>query len=82
MWNGLTTDEKDILQKAALHGRDVQRAAAPMEEAKAFEQLKAKGMIINPIDIGSIMPAVVKLQDDLAKERGATDLLNQIKSTR
>lgn len=79
-WNALSGDEKDVLQKAALRGRDVQRAAAPTEEAKAFDQLKAKGMIINTIDLSSIMPAIAKLQEDLAKERGATDLLQQIKS--
>jgi len=81
-WNALSADEKDVLQKAAWRGRDVQRAAAPTEEAKAFDQLKAKGMIINTIDLSSIMPAVNKLQDDLAKDLDANDLLTQIKAAR
>lgn len=81
-WNGLSADDKDVLQKAALRGRDVQRAAAPAEEAKAFDQLKAKGMIVNPIDLSSIMPAATKLQGDLAKELGAADLLGQIQAAR
>jgi len=81
-WNGLSAAEKDVLQKAAIRGRDVQRAAAPTEEAKAFDQLKAKGMIVNNIDLGPIMPQVLKLQEDMAKERGAADLLTQIKSTK
>ena len=81
-WNALSAEEKDVLQKAAIRGRDVQRAAAPTEEAKAFDQLKAKGMIVNNIDLSPIMPQVLKLQEDLAKERGAADLLTQIKATR
>ena len=81
-WNALSADEKNVLQKAALRGRDVQRAAAPAEEAKAFDQLKAKGMIINPIDLSSIMPAATKLQGDFAKDIGATDLLTQIQAAR
>ena len=81
-WNGLSAADKDVLQKATLRGRDVQRAAAPAEEAKAFEQLKAKGMTINPIDLSSIMPAAIKLQGDFAKDLGATDLLTQIQAVR
>ncbi len=81
-WNGLNAEEKDVLQKAAQHGRDVQRTAAPTEEAKAFDQLKAKGMVINDIDLSPIMPAAMKLQEDLAKDRGAADLLQQIKAIR
>jgi TRAP-type C4-dicarboxylate transport system substrate-binding protein len=79
-WEKLSDTEKDIILEAARMARDVQRGLAPIREAEAFEFLKGKGMVINEIDTSTFRENAVAIQDEIAKERGASDLLELIRS--
>jgi len=80
-WAGLTDKEKAVIMEGARMARDVQRTLGPLREAEAFEFVKAKGMVINPIDTSTFRKNAVSIQDNFAKERGATDLLEIIRKT-
>jgi len=78
-WNELTAEEKIIVKEAAILARDIQRALAPLREKEAMMQLKKHGMIISEIDRNQFLFAARKLQDKLAKEMEAEDLLKMIR---
>lgn len=80
-WDRLTDKERAAVMEGALMARDVQRALAPLREAQAFEFLKSKGMVINTIDTSGFRRNAIAVQDNIAKERGATDLLQLIRAT-
>ncbi len=80
-WGKLTDKEKQVVLEAAKMARDVQRGLAPIREAEAFEFLKGKGMVINDIDTSTFGKNAVGIQDKIAKERGATELLGVIRAT-
>ncbi len=48
-WDGLSKDEKAVLQKAAIASRDFERKDTRDEAAKALAALKAKGMQVNEL---------------------------------
>lgn len=48
-WDGLSQDERAVLQKAAVISRDFERKDTRAEAAKALVDLKAKGMQINEL---------------------------------
>lgn len=81
-WQKFTPDEQKAIQAAAIKARDNNRELAPIREKEAFDGLKAKGMTFVEIDTTGFKQAAVKVQDDLAKERGATDLLEVIRTTK
>ncbi len=81
-WQKFTADEQKAILAAAAKARDNNRELAPVKEKEAFDALKAKGMTFSEIDTTGFRQAAVKVQDDLAKERGATDLLGTIRTTR
>jgi len=80
-WAQLTDKERAVILDGAKMARDVQRSLGPLREEEAFEFLKTKGMVINPIDTSGFRKNAVAIQDNFAKERGATDLLQIIRST-
>ena len=80
-WAQLTDKERAVIMDGAKMARDVQRSLGPLREEEAFEFLKTKGMVINPIDTSGFRKNAVAIQDNFAKERGATDLLQIIRST-
>ena len=80
-WDGFSPQEKTAVSEAAILARDVQRALAPVREAEAFDILKKKGMTIKEIDTKPLVAASAKVQDELAAEAGATDLLAIIRKT-
>jgi TRAP-type transport system periplasmic protein len=49
-WDGLSTDEKTILQDSCTEARDFQRKYSRETNAKIVEDLKSKGMQLNEID--------------------------------
>ena len=51
-------------------------------DREALEKLKAKGMIVNPIDKTSFVTAALPLQDQLAKTLGGEDLLKLVRDTK
>jgi len=81
-WQKFTPAEQQAIQTAATKTRDNNRTLAPTREAEAFDGLKTKGMVFVAIDTSSFQKAALPLQDDLAKERGATDLLATIRDTK
>lgn len=81
-WAELTDEEKAILEEGARRARDEQRRLAPVEVNKAFDFLKQQGMVINEIDTTTFEQNALSIQDEIAKERGASDLLQKIRAVR
>lgn len=81
-WDGYTDKEKQVVAAAARLGQDVNRSLSVQRDAESMEKLKAKGMIVNPIDKTQFLKAAGPLQDQLAKTIGAEDLLKTIRDTK
>ncbi len=81
-WEGLTDKEKGVIMEGAMMARDVQRGLAPIRETEAFDFLKTKGMVIHEIDTSTFRKNAIAIQDKIAKERGAGDLLQIIRATK
>jgi tripartite ATP-independent transporter DctP family solute receptor len=81
-WDGYTDKEKQVVAAAAKLGQDVNRGLSVQRDAESMEKLKAKGMIVNPIDKSGFIKAAIPLQDQLAKTLGAEDLLKIIRETK
>lgn len=79
-WNKLNNVEKEIILEGAKIARDKQRELAPIKENEAFDFLKSKGMVINEIDTTQFAKNAVEIQNEIAKERGAMDLLEKIRA--
>lgn len=79
IWNQLTPEEQKTVQDAAMLARDMQRALAPIREQEAMSELIKHGMIIRQIDRTPFINSAKALQDKLAKEIGAVDLLQKIR---
>lgn len=79
-WDRLSPDDQAVIRKAAEAARDKGRALAQIREAEALKTLAERGMTIHDIDTGVWQQAAIKLQDQLAAERGATDLLVKIRA--
>jgi len=78
-WDRLGADEQAKVRQAAQMTRDRGRALAPQREAEALKTLAERGMTIHGIDTRGWEEAAIKLQDQLAAERGAADLLKKIR---
>ena len=81
-WDGYTDKEKEVVAAAAKLAQDVNRSLSVQRAAEAMDKLKAKGMIVNPIDKTVFLKAAGPLQDQLAKTIGAEDLLKTIRETK
>jgi tripartite ATP-independent transporter DctP family solute receptor len=81
-WAKLTPEEQAVVQKGALLARDEQRRLAPVKEDEAFAFLKEKGMVINEIDTSGFARNAVAIQDQIAAERKAADLLAAIRAVK
>ncbi|MBD3375921.1 DctP family TRAP transporter solute-binding subunit [candidate division KSB1 bacterium] len=79
-WEQFSPQEQQILQQAATMARDVQRALAPLREREAIDFLKEQGMIIHKIDRTAFLENAVQVQNQLASERNAKDLLEKIRA--
>lgn len=81
-WDRLKPEEQALIRKAAETARDQGRALAPVREAEALKTLRERGMTIHEIDTSGWQQAAIKVQDQLAAERGATDLLAKIRAAK
>ncbi len=81
-WDGYTDKEKEVVAAAAKLAQDVNRSLSVQRAAEAMDKLKAKGMIVNPIDKTQFVKSAGPLQDQLAKTAGAEDLLKTIRETK
>lgn len=79
-WDRLAPGDQAKIRRAAEIARDQGRALAPIREAEALKTLRERGMTIHDCNTGVWTRAAVKLQDQLAAERGATDLLAKIRA--
>lgn len=78
-WMELSSEDKKIVLEAATFARDIQRALAPIREKEAMKQLKMQGMIIHEIDRTPFFQSAKEMQNKLAKQVAAEDLLNKIR---
>ena len=78
-WQKLTADEQKIILEAAALARDKQRALSQVKDDEAKQFLISRGMVFHPIDTTEFRRKAVEVQDSLAAERGATELLNLIR---
>jgi len=81
-WDGYTDKEKEVVAAAARLAQDINRSLSVQRAAESMDKLKAKGMIVNPIDKTPFLKAAGPLQDQLAKTAGAEDLLKTIRDTK
>jgi tripartite ATP-independent transporter DctP family solute receptor len=81
-WDGYTDKEKEVVAAAARLAQDVNRSLSVQRAAESMDKLKAKGMIVNPIDKTQFLKAAGPLQDQLAKTIGAEDLLKTVRDTK
>lgn len=79
-WNQLSDAQKKVVMEAAELGRDINRSLAPVREQQAFDFLREKGMTITELDTTQFREKAVALQDSIAAEIGATDLLAEIRA--
>lgn len=79
-WERLSGKEQALVQEAADMARDIERALAPVRDSECLETLKQHGMTITEIDTSAFRDAAVDLQNRVAAELGATELLETIRS--
>jgi TRAP-type transport system periplasmic protein len=79
LWNKLTEKDQQVLQEAAALAIEINRTLAPVREQKALAQLEEVGMTITEVDTTQFRTEAVPLQDELAGELGATELLQLIR---
>jgi tripartite ATP-independent transporter DctP family solute receptor len=79
-WDKLTDAEKKVVTEGALLARDVQRGLAPIRDAEATADLRKKGVQFTEIDTSGFRKKAIGIQDEIARERGATDLLKIIRA--
>jgi tripartite ATP-independent transporter DctP family solute receptor len=79
LWNQLTPEEQGVLQDGADFAIEVSRALAPGREVAALDLLREQGMTVTEIDTTSFAEAALPLQEQLAEEIGARDILDQIR---
>ena len=58
-WDGYTDKEKQVVAAAAKLGQDVNRGLSAQRDAESMEKLKAKGMVVDPIDKSGFIKAAV-----------------------
>lgn len=81
-WQSFTDKERQVLADAAKMAQDVNRNLSAQRDAEAIDLLKSKGMIVTTIDKAPLVTAAAPVQDELAKQIGAEDLLRIIRATK
>jgi len=81
-WQSFTDKERQVLAEAAKLAQDVNRNLSAQRDAEAIDLLKSKGMIVTTLDKAPLVTAAAPVQDDLAKQIGAEDLLRIIRATK
>lgn len=80
-WNQLSDEQKKVVMDGARMAADINRALAPIREQQAFDFLKEKGMNITKVDTSGFREKAKSLQDKIAADIGATELLAEIRAT-
>lgn len=82
LWNQLSEKDQKVLTDAASFAIEVNRALAPVRERQALQQLEDVGMTITNVDTTQFQKDAVPLQDELAADLDATDLLQLIRDAK
>jgi TRAP-type transport system periplasmic protein len=80
LWNQLEPEQQEAVQAAADFAIEASRALAPKREQAALEMLREQGMTVSEVDTAEFVEAAIPLQEELAEEIGAGDLLEQIRT--
>ena len=78
-WARLSPADQAKLREAGQQAQAKERALAPVREIEGLKTLRERGMTLYQIDTSAWQQAAIKVQDQLARERGATDLLEKIR---
>jgi TRAP-type transport system periplasmic protein len=78
-WDRLSAADQAMLRQAATTARDQQRAQAQSRDEAALLALRERGMQLHEIDTTRFQQAAIKVQDQIAAERGAADVLEKIR---
>jgi tripartite ATP-independent transporter DctP family solute receptor len=81
-WETFTPEQQGVIREAATRARDEQRELAPIKEQEGFDFLREQGMVFNEIDTTQFEQNAQSVQEELAEERGALDLLRMIRRQR
>ncbi|MCA0449296.1 MAG: TRAP transporter substrate-binding protein [Proteobacteria bacterium] len=81
-WQSFTDKERQVLAEAAKLAQDINRNLSSQRDAEAIDLLKSKGMIVTTLDKAPLVTAAAPVQDELAKQIGAEDLLRIIRATK
>ncbi len=80
--DGLTPEESAVFYDAVQLAQDVNRGLARPREDRALKELEKKGVHIVHIDTTEMQKNAAPIQDKIAKEAGAEDLLQEIRRLR
>lgn len=78
-WVRLSAEDQAKLRQAGRQAQEKERALAPVRETEGLKTLRERGMTLHEIDVAGWREAARKLQDEIAAERGALDLLEKIR---
>ncbi len=79
LWKQLSPEQQQVMQEAADLASEINYALAPGRDKAALAELTKVGLTVNEIDTTPFKEAAAPLQDKLAKDIGATDLLASIR---
>lgn len=79
-WEKLTPAQQEVVLAGAAVARDEQRALAPVKEAEGFDFLRDQGMVFHEVDTAPFERNARGVQEEIAGERGAMDILTLIRN--
>ena len=81
-WDGYSDKERQVVAAAAKLAQDVNRSLSAQRDRESVDLLRAKGMVVNAIDKEPFILAAAPVQDQLAKQINATDLLDIVRAVK
>lgn len=80
LWDKLSPADQKVVQEGVDFAVEISRAMAPGREQEALAKLVDKGMTVSTVDTSPFVAAAAPLQDELAADIGADELLQQIRA--
>lgn len=72
-WQGLTDDQRDIIQKASNAARDQMRSEVQNSESDYVKKLQDEGMTVTEVDMDEFKAAMAPAWDKVAEYEGSKD---------
>jgi tripartite ATP-independent transporter DctP family solute receptor len=79
-WEKLSERQKQVVLRSARMAAEIQRSLAPVKEQEAFDFLESEGMQFHTIDTEPFRSQSIPLQNELAEQCNAVDILNAIRT--